>query len=96
MTTPDETWYVGEAARYLNGGGIDFGIDGRRVRRWADNPECQIRAVGAGRGRWRRVLASTVRAERARLLAEAGRVDPGWPGGQPGLAAEERVPPDRE
>ncbi len=83
-TTPaaahDETWHVGEAARYLNAGGIDFRISPRRVRRWADDPECQIQAVsgGGGTGRWRRVLASTVRAERARLLEKAGRVDPDW------------------
>lgn len=81
-TTPDETWTVGEAARYLNAGGVDFRIQPRRVRRWADDPGCQIRAVGGGTGRWRRVLASTVRAERARLLVEAGRLDPDWPTGQ--------------
>lgn len=79
MSTPDETWTVGEAARYLNSGGIDFRIQPRRVRRWAENPECQIRAIRTGDGTWRRVLASTVRAERARLLADAGRRDPDWP-----------------
>lgn len=94
MTTPDETWTVGEAARYLNAGGINFRIEPRRVRRWADDPGCQIRAVAGGTGRWRRVLASTVRAERVRLLAEAGRRDPDWPAGQLGQVPSED--PDRD
>lgn len=80
MSTPDdETWTTGQAAVYLNAGGVDFGYDARQVRQAADNPDCQIRAVR--RGRWRRVLVSTVRAERARLLAEADRVDPEAPAG---------------
>ena len=73
---PDETWTVGEAAAYLNAGGVDFGYDGRAVRRMADDPECQIKIVSGGNRRWRRVLASTVRAERRRLLDAAGRSDP--------------------
>lgn len=72
----DETWTVGEAAAYLNAGGIDFRIRPRTVRRMADNPESGIVAVEGGGGRWRRLLASSVRAERARLLAQAGREDP--------------------
>lgn len=79
MSTPDETWTVGEAARYLNAGPVDFQIQPRKVRRWAESPQCQIRAVRAADGAWRRVLASTVRAERARLLALAGYRDPEWP-----------------
>lgn len=80
MGTPpsDETWTVGRAARYLNDGGVDFGITPKRVRLLAYDPECQIRDVSGGRG-WLRLLASTVRAERARRLAEAGRTDPDWP-----------------
>lgn len=75
-TPPDETWTVGEAARYLNGGGIDFKISPKRVRLMALDPDCQIRDVSGGSRRWYRLLASTVRAERARLLAEAGRQEP--------------------
>lgn len=99
MSTPDETWTVGEAARYLNAGGINFRFTPRRVRRWADNPECQIRAVQLGDGTWRRVLASTVRAERARLLEQAGRRDPQWPPAdevaEKSAAGGEGDPPDR-
>jgi len=75
---PDETWTVGEAAAYLNAGGVDFKLDARAVRRMIDAPPdgCLIRLVSGGRRRWRRVLASSVRAERSRLLAEAGRLDP--------------------
>lgn len=77
---PDEpTWTMGEAARFLNGGGVDFQFDARAVRRMADDPDNQIRAVTRGRRGWRRALASTVRAERARLLAAAGRADPDSP-----------------
>jgi hypothetical protein len=75
----EETWTVGEAATYLNAGGIDLGINAKAVRRAADNPDNQIRAVSGGGGRWRRVLRSTVRAERARLLRRAGVDDPEWP-----------------
>lgn len=80
MGTPpsDETWTVGRAARYLNGGGVDFKITPRRVRLMAYDPDCQIKDVSGGAG-WLRLLASTVRAERARLLAEAGRDDPDLP-----------------
>jgi hypothetical protein len=96
MTTPDETWTVGEAARYLNAGGIDFGIEPRKVRRWVNNPACQIAAVQPATGQWRQVLASTVRAERARLLAAAGRQDPDWPVVQLGGTVGDGDPPDRD
>ncbi len=80
----DETWTVGESARYLNAGGVDFGFTAKRVRFMAKDPGCGIVAVSGGAVRggrytWYRILASTVRAERARLLAEAGREDPDWP-----------------
>lgn len=81
----DETWTVGEAARFLNGGGVDFGITPKRVRFMAKDPECGITAVSGGaqkpggRYTWHRIIASSVRAERARLLAQAGREDPEWP-----------------
>lgn len=74
---PDETWTVGQAAAYLNAGGVDFKLDPRAVRRLVDNdPDCVIRIVSGGNRRWRRLLASTVHAERRRLLALAGRPDP--------------------
>lgn len=86
MSTPqdDEIWNAGRALRYLNSGGIDFGITRQRLRRMILDPECQIRALSGGAdghgGRsWFRLLASTVRAERARLLDEAGRDDPERP-----------------
>ena len=84
MTTgspaPDEIWTVGEATAYLNAGGVDFRIKHRQVREMADDPSCPVQAVagGHGSGRWRRLVASTVRAERARRLAELGRSDPDW------------------
>jgi hypothetical protein len=77
-------WTVGHAAAYLNAGPVDFQLSPKRVRLMAQDPSCQIRpviggtAVG-GRRRWYRLLASTVRAERARLLAESGYEDPDWP-----------------
>lgn len=84
----DEVWTVGRAARYLNAGGVDFGITPKAVRFMAKDPKCQIRPVAGGTGpagerTWYRLLASTVRAERARLLAEAGREDPDWPAQRP-------------
>lgn len=75
----DGTWTTGEAAAYLNGGGVDFRITPKAVRQMADDPDNQVAAVRGGGGRWRRLLVSTVRAERARMLAEAGREDPEWP-----------------
>lgn len=75
----EEAWRVGTAARYLNSGGIDFGIEPRKVRRWADDPGCQIVTVAGGGGRHRYVSALSVRKERARLLGLAGRTDPDWP-----------------
>lgn len=84
---PEPTWTMGQAAAYLNGGGVDFGIDARAVRRMADDPRNQIRAGerGDGEATWRRALASTVRAERARRLRAIGRDDPEWPtSGAPG------------
>ena len=72
----DEVWTVGEAATYLNAGGIDFRIKPKTVRRWADDPRKAITTAAGGNGRWRRVLASSVRAERARLLRSVGREDP--------------------
>lgn len=106
---PDETWTVGQAAAYLNAGGVDFKLDPRAVRRMVDDdPDCVIRIVSGGNRRWRRLLASTVRAERRRLLAQAGRPDPAdqldqggtLPAGEPvvnGTDEAERVvppPPD--
>lgn len=75
----DGTWTTGEAAAYLNGGGVDFRITPKAVRQMADDPGNQVTAVRGGGGQWRRVLVSTVRAERSRILAEAGRVDPDCP-----------------
>jgi hypothetical protein len=79
---------MGRAAEYLNAGGVDFGITAKAVRFMADDPDNQIRVRprSDGRTRWRRALASTVRAERARLLREVGRDDPEWP--VPGAAGE--------
>lgn len=88
MDTPagrgDEVWTVGEAATYLNAGGVDFGFTSRRVRSLAGDPGSLVRAVSGGtpaegRRRWYRLLASSVRAERARLLKAAGLDDPNWP-----------------
>ncbi len=77
----DEIWTVGEATTYLNAGGLNFRLTVRQVREMADDPNCPVRALsgGQGSGKWRRLLASTVRAERARRLAAAGRSDPEWP-----------------
>lgn len=75
--TDDEVWTVGEAAKFLNAGGVDFRISPKTVRRWADDPSQGIVLASGGQGRWRRVLASSVRAERRRMLAELNRVDPG-------------------
>lgn len=79
----DEVWTVGQAASYLNAGPVNLRFSPRRVRRAAQDPTCQIRVVaggtGGGRRRWFRLLASTVRAERARLLAASGFEDPDWP-----------------
>lgn len=74
----DEVWTIGEATVYLNSGGVDFRIKPKKVRQWADDPGGPVALVAGGQGRWRRVLASSVRAERARLLREVGRDDPGW------------------
>jgi hypothetical protein len=85
----DEVWTTERAAEYLNAGPVDFGFSRKQVRRMAQDPGCQIRALPGittptGRRSWYRLLASTVRAERARLLAEAGFEDPGWFEGRPG------------
>jgi hypothetical protein len=79
----DEVWTVGEAATYLNAGAVDFGLDPRDVRGMAKDPGCLIRPISGGTGpdgrrSWYRLLASSVRAERARRLAEAGFDDPEW------------------
>jgi hypothetical protein len=76
--SPDATWTTGEAAAYLNAGGVDFGFTARKVRQLTSHPHTLIRVIRVHR--WRRLVVSTVRAERARLLAEIGRVDPDWPG----------------
>ena len=70
----DATWTTGQAAVYLNAGGVDFGFTARKVRALISTPDCLIRASRPGR--WRRLIVSTVRAERARLLAAAGVEDP--------------------
>jgi hypothetical protein len=80
----DEVWTVGEAAAYLNAGPVNFGITPKRVRFMAKDPDRRIRAVSGGaqvggRRTWYRVLASTVRAERASMLKAAGYEDPEWP-----------------
>jgi len=80
----DEVWTVGKAADYLNAGGVDFGLAPRHVRMMAKDPNCLIRPISGGttatgRIAWYRLLASSVRAERARRLAEAGFDDPDWP-----------------
>lgn len=90
METPragqDEVWTVGRARAYLNGGPVDFHLTAKLVREMAQDPGCQIRPISggtaaSGRPRWFRLLASTVRAERARLLRAAGFDDPDWPAG---------------
>ena len=84
----DEVWTVGQAAAYLNAGRVAFGFRPRDVRMMAKNPDSLIRAISggtdaSGRSSWYRLLASTVRAERARRLAEAGFDDPEWPTSAP-------------
>ncbi len=87
------TWTMGKAAAYLNAGGVDFGFDARAVRRMADDPRNPIHAVGHERRRWRRALASTVRAHRAALLSQAGIRDPEWPvAGADGVVGGEAGP----
>lgn len=84
----DETWTIGQAVDWLNGGGVDFHFTRKSVRQMVKDPNCQIRAISGGMTpdgdrRWFRVLASTVRAERDRLLAEvaeAGVQDPDFRG----------------
>jgi hypothetical protein len=87
MDTPasaDEIWTVGDAVAYLNAGPVNLRVTRKRVRAMADDPACQIRSIrggtsAAGRRTWYRLVASTVRAERARLLRESGYEDPDWP-----------------
>ncbi len=90
---PEQTWTMGAAAAYLNAGGVDFGISARDVRRMADDPGNQITATSrGGPGSWRRAAASTVRAERARLLRDLGRRDPEWPEPTQGQAGGQGQP----
>lgn len=87
MDTPvagDEVWTVGQAADYLNAGPVRLVSTTKRVRRMAQDPGCQIRSIVGGvdtlgRRHWFKLVASTVRAERARLLGLAGFEDPDWP-----------------
>jgi len=80
---PDDVWTVGEALSYLNAGPVNLRLTRKKVRQMAQDPDCQVRAIAggtspAGRRRWFRLVASTVRAERARLLRESGYEDPDW------------------
>jgi len=86
---PDEVWTVGEASAYLNAGPVNLRSTPKRVRQMAQDPGCQVRAIvggttAQGRRRWYRLVASTVRAERARLLRESGYEDPDWPANSAG------------
>lgn len=72
----EEVWRVGQAADYLNAGGVDLRITGRKVRRWARDPRRLIRATSQGFNSWSWVSAESVRAERIRLLSQLGRRDP--------------------
>ena len=78
---PEELWRVSDAVRYLNAGPVDLKINHRAVQRMADNPNNRIQAFRPDDDghRWRWLLASTVRAERARRLAVLGFDDPEWP-----------------
>lgn len=73
----DELWTPGQAAAYLNAGGVHLGFTSRRVadmiRRDA-LPGVQTQAQG-----WHRTPASAIRQLRAEQLASIGRDDPGWP-----------------
>lgn len=64
----DELWTPGEAAEYLNGGGVDFKITPRRVSQMAQRGE--LPSVQPTPGRWRKVSAAAVREMRRQWLAD--------------------------
>lgn len=76
-TADDELWTVGQAAAYLNAGGVDLRFRPRRVTEMISRgelPGLQTHVQG-----WRRTPASAIRRLRAELLRELGRVDPAFP-----------------
>lgn len=70
----DELWTPGEAAAYLNTGGVHLGFTPRRVTAMIKRGE--LAGVQSHSGGWRRTPASGIRALRADQLAALGRFDP--------------------
>ena len=72
----DELWTAGQAAAYLNAGGVNLGITARHVTDLIK--EGELSAVRHPARGWRRTPASGIRRLRFERLAELGRVDPGY------------------
>lgn len=70
----DELWTPGEAAAYLNAGGVNLGFTPRRVTDMIKRDE--LPAIQSHAGGWRRTPASGIRVLRRSLLASLGRDDP--------------------
>jgi hypothetical protein len=73
----DELWTPGEAAAYLNAGGVNLGFKPRRITDMIKREE--LIGVRTAVGGWRRTPASAIRRLRAEQLAALGRTDPDFP-----------------
>jgi hypothetical protein len=76
-TADDELWTPGEAARYLNAGGVNLGWTPRRVTDAIKRGD--LAGVQTHAQAWRRTPASGIRALRVEQLAALGRTDPDLP-----------------
>lgn len=70
----DELWTAGEAAAYLNAGGVNLGFTPRRVTDMIKRGE--LAALQTHTGGWRRTPASGIRELRRAQLLMLGRTDP--------------------
>lgn len=73
-SSQDELWTPGEAAAYLNAGGVNLGFTPRRVTDMIKRSE--LAAIQSHSGGWRRTPASGIRELRRAQLAAIGREDP--------------------
>lgn len=73
----DELWTPGEAAAYLNAGGVNLGFTPRRVTDMIKRGE--LTALQSHTGGWRRTPASGIRDLRRTLLSSLNREDPADP-----------------
>lgn len=83
----DELWTPGEAAAYLNAGGVNLGFKPRRITDMMKRDE--LIGVRTHVGGWRRTPASVIRKLRAEQLAALGRTDPDYPLDQPGTSDQD-------